>query len=181
MEQFKLFFGHPFYYKNAKDVEKRLSAWNASGTFPVIDSKNAEALADYNSGENLFHKYASKLDWEVLPRNAKFDELPYLVFKDTQVKSSTALQFKEQYGIHADTYIEGKGSKKQDAAAIATIDFIKKFYSLTTGWTEDMQREYERQMKIWELLLENKTSGKRTKDLEIALNETIKNYFYDTL
>ncbi len=151
VEQYKLIFFHPYYYKDAKDVEKRLSAWNAYGTFPVMDEENLNFVT--LTGQELFDNYAKEKQIQTLPRIASNDEFQYLVFADNPVVSKTAFDHKEDYKKFLDKYTKDTSSKKQDAAAIATLDFFKKFYSLSTGWTDLMEKEYSRQMQIWDLLL----------------------------
>jgi hypothetical protein len=148
IEQHKLFFGHPYYYKNVKDIEKRLSAWNAFGSYAIIDPQNLEYLESgqsglsVNSGRDALHTYAQQNNIKVNPNRANIDQISYIVLKDEAVKSTTASKSKS-YGENKDAYTNDKSSAKQDAAAFCTIDFFRKFYSISTGVTPEMMEEFK--------------------------------------
>ena len=171
IDQHKLFFGHPYFYKSAKEVEKRISAWNAFGTTDVIDKQNIayitpngynqrKAYLDYNS--------SSESPREVVANEQDITKINYLVLKDTVVDSITAY-LSESYGALKDAYTN-KG-KRQDAAAFCTMDFFKRFYALSTGITDDMTKEFERQDKIYSLYLQQQAGEDVTEELNKKLNE----------
>ncbi len=60
IEQYKLFNYHPYYYKNAKEVEKRISAPNADGLFPVVDRENLLYTQNSLTTQNVFNNFASQ-------------------------------------------------------------------------------------------------------------------------
>jgi len=181
IEQHKLFFGHPYYYKNVKDIEKRLSAWNAFGSYAIIDKQNLEYLESgqsglsVNSGRDALHTYAQQNNIKVNPNRAKIDQISYIVLKDEAVKSTTASKSKS-YGENKDAYTSDKSSAKQDAAAFCTIDFFRKFYSISTGVTPEMMEEFKRQDDIYKKYLELQTAPDYAEDtireeLEALLNK----------
>lgn len=169
IEQHKLFFGHPYYYKNAKDIEKRLSAWNAFGSYANIDPQNMEYLESgqsglsVNSGRDALHTYAQQNNIKVNPNRAKIDQISYIVLKDEAVKSATASKSKA-YGESKDAYTSDSKSAKQDAAAFCTIDFFRKFYSISTGVTPEMMEEFKRQDDIYKKYLELQTAPDYAED-----------------
>lgn len=160
LEQHKIFYGHPYYYKGPKDIEKRLSAWNAFGTYTMLDSANAAFLQNkVFTQRGSFINYAQENN---IPINEPINDLSkinYIVLKDNPVVSKTALANKEAYGESLNAYInEGdkKGdSKTQDAAAFMTVDLFKRFYALSTGVTPEMEKEIERQNRIYQAILDN--------------------------
>ncbi len=171
IDQHKLFFGHPYFYKNAKEVEKRISAWNAFGSTAVTDKQNIayitpngynqrKAYLDYNS--------SSESPRTVVANEQDITKINYLVLEDTVVDSITAY-LSESYGNLKDAYTN-KG-KRQDAAAFCTMDFFKRFYALSTGITEDMIKEFERQDKIYALYLQQQLGEDVTEELNEKLNE----------
>ena len=181
IEQHKIFFGHPYYYKNPKDIEKRLSAWNAFGSYATIDPQNMEYLESgqsglsVNSGRDALHNYAQQNNIKVNPNRANIDQISYIVLKDEAVKSATASKSKS-YGESKDAYTSDKSSAKQDAAAFCTIDFFRKFYSISTGVTPEMMEEFKRQDDIYKKYLELQTAPDYAEDtireeLEALLNK----------
>ena len=173
IEQYKLFNFHPYYYKNAKDVEKRISAFNAAGNYAVVDKANLDYTENTLTGKVAFEKYAKASQIEVLPREGTNEDITYLVFKDTAVDSTTAKDNKEDYGIHYDSYVNTKADV-QDAASIITLDFFQKFYSMSTGLSLEMKKELDRQNTIWTNMLELKVNSKNQEareNLLKALNE----------
>jgi hypothetical protein len=161
-EQHKLFFNHPFYYKNAKDIEKRLSAWNAYGSYSLLDDSNINALYTLSnkvdSQEQSYKEYAIENNIPVLAGNKDPRKVSYLVFNDNLVFSETA-KTSEAYDFVRDAYVGNKDSKAQDAAAVATLDFFRKFYATSTGITVEMEEEFERQNKIWATYLKLKNTN----------------------
>ena len=179
VEQHKLFFNHPFYYKNEKDVEKRLSAWNAYGSYSLLDDANTNALYNLpnavNAQEKAYQDYAIENNIPIIARAKDPRKVSYLVFNDTLVFSETAKSSKA-YDFVRDAYVGNKDSKTQDAASVATLDFFRKFYATSTGITVEMEQEFERQNKIWStyLKLKNATSFEASvlqKELDNLLNE----------
>jgi hypothetical protein len=115
-EQFKLFFNHPYYYKNAKDIEKRISAWNAFGSYPVIDEQNIRALNLMANKpfaqEDAFLDHARQNDIQVILRNRDAGKINYLVFKDNPVVSETAKNNPNYAGVE-EAYTNDKNSAAQ--------------------------------------------------------------------
>ena len=164
IEQHKIFFNHPYYYKNPKDIEKRLSAWNAFGSYATLDLQNLEYLTSNKSGltmysgRDAFQAYANKTGIKVNPNRANADQISYLVLKDQSVKSFTAAKSKA-YGNSKQAYANNQKAAKQDAAAFCTLDFFRKFYALTkSGLTPEMIEEFKRQDAIYKKHLEIKTA-----------------------
>jgi hypothetical protein len=164
IEQHKIFFNHPYYYKNPKDIEKRLSAWNAFGSYATLDLQNLEYLTSNKSGltmysgRDAFQAYANKTGIKVNPNRANADQISYLVLEDQLVKSVTASKSKV-YGKSKEAYTNNKKAAKQDAAAFCTLDFFRKFYALTkSGLTPEMVDEFKRQDAIYKKHLEIKTA-----------------------
>jgi hypothetical protein len=164
IEQHKIFFNHPYYYKSPKDIEKRLSAWNAFGSYATLDLQNLEYLTSNKSGltmysgRDAFQAYANKTGIKVNPNRANADQISYLVLKDQLVKSVTASKSKV-YGKSKEAYTNNKKAAKQDAAAFCTLDFFRKFYALTkSGLTPEMIEEFKRQDAIYKKHLEIKTA-----------------------
>jgi hypothetical protein len=156
LEQHKLFYGHPYYYKSAKDIEKRLSAWNAFGSYTMLDGANTAFLQNkVFTQRGSFINYAEQNN---IPINEQINDLSkvnYIVLKDNAVKSKTALENKEAYGESFDAYTNDKSTKTQDAAAFMTVDFFKRFYALSTGITPEMDQEIGRQNRIYQAILDN--------------------------
>jgi len=156
LEQHKLFYGHPYYYKSAKDIEKRLSAWNAFGSYTMLDAANTAFLQNrVFTQRNSFIKYAEQNN---IPINEQINDLSkvnYIVLKDNPVISKTALENKEAYGESLDAYTTSDKHKTQDAAAFMTVDFFKRFYALSTGITPEMDQEIDRQNRIYQAILDN--------------------------
>jgi hypothetical protein len=171
VEQHKLFFGHPYYYKSHKEIEKRISAWNAFGSYGVLDKQNIDSILPkgYNQ-RNAYLAYNESLDnpREVMQNIQDPTKINYLVLKDNPVVSMTAY-LSENYGNLKDEYIDN--GKAQDAAAFSTMDFYKRFYSLSTGISEDMAKEFDRQDRIYSLYLQEKAGEDVTEELNKALNE----------
>lgn len=160
LEQHKLFYGHPYYYKSAKDIEKRLSAWNAFGSYTMLDPANTAFLQDkVFTQRGSFINYAEANNIPVNEQINDLSKVNYIVLKDNPVISKTALANKEAYGESLDFYInEGPNkdkSKTQDAAAFMTVDFFKRFYALSTGITPEMDQEIGRQNRIYQAILDN--------------------------
>lgn len=161
VEQHKLFFNHPYYYKNAKDIEKRLSAWNAYGSYTNMDRTTVAALNNVENDpyaqEKAFQQYAieNNLPINVLPKDPT--KLSYLVFNDNAVVSETAQS--PAYDKVRDAYTKDKDSKAQDAASVATMDFFRRFYATSTGITLDMEEEFTRQNNIWSTYLQLKNAN----------------------
>lgn len=160
LEQHKLFYGHPYYYKSAKDIEKRLSAWNAFGSYTMLDPANTAFLQDkVFTQRGSFINYAEANNIPVNEQINDLSKVNYIVLKDNAVKSKTALENKEAYGESLDAYInegsEKDKSKTQDAAAFMTVDFFKRFYALSTGITPEMDQEIGRQNRIYQAILDN--------------------------
>jgi hypothetical protein len=173
IEQYKLFNYHPYYYKNAKEVEKRIPAFNASGTFPVIDQDNLAYTENTLTMQKAFSEFAKQNGVEVLPRKGTGEDITYLVTQDTALDSQTARENKEDYGIHYNSYAEtGKKVDVQDAASVITLDFFRKFYAMSKGLTSEMKKELERQTTIWANLLELKTNPENAEARE-ALNKAL--------
>ena len=181
IEQHKVFFGHPYYYKNAKDIEKRLSMWNAFGSYPTLDLQNLDFLNSSQSGLTMqsqreaYQAYASKEGIKVSPNRANIDQISYLVLEDEPVNSATAKASK-YYGKNKEAYVNNKAAAKQDAAAFSTLDFYRKFYSLSTGITFEMTQEFKRQDNIYKKYLELQTAedyqvAAITEELEAELNK----------
>ena len=170
IEQYKLFNYHPYYYKNAKDVEKRIPSFNANGTFPVIDQDNLDYTNSTLTTQAAFEKFAEQKGIEVLPRKGTQEDITYLVIEDTALDSQTARENKKDYGIHYNSYAETKKKVDvQDAASLITLDFFRKFYALSKGLTNDMKKELDRQSTIWANLLEVKVNPKNTEAREALL------------
>jgi hypothetical protein len=181
VEQHKVFFGHPYYYKNAKDIEKRLSMWNAFGSYSTLDLQNLDFLNSSQSGLTMqsqretYQAYANKEGIKVNPNRANIDQISYLVLEDEPVNSSTAKASK-YYGKNKEAYVNNKDAAKQDAAAFSTLDFYRKFYSLSTGITFEMSQEFKRQDTIYKKYLELQTAedyqvAAITEELEAELNK----------
>lgn len=181
IEQHKVFFGHPYYYKNAKDIEKRLSMWNAFGSYPTLDNQNLDFLNSSESGLTMqsqreaYQAYASKKGIKVNPNRANVDQISYLVLADEPVNSLTAKASKF-YGKNKEAYVNNTDAAKQDAAAFCTLDFYRKFYSLSTGVTFEMLQEFKRQDTIYKKYLELETAedyqvAAITEELEAELNK----------
>jgi len=171
IDQHKLFFGHPYFYKNAKEVEKRISAWNAFGTTAVTDKQNVAYITPngYNQRKAyLDYNNSSEAPREVVANEQDITKINYLVLKDTVVDSITAY-LSESYGNLKDAYTNS--GKRQDAAAFCTMDFFKRFYAMSTGVTEDMIKEFERQDKIYALYLQQQAGEDVTEELNEKLNE----------
>ena len=181
IEQHKLFFNHPYYYKNVKDIEKRLSMWNAFGSYPVIDQQNMDYLLSDRSGLSMyshrdaFHAHADQVGIKVNANRAAVDQISYLVLNDEPIKSATAKASKF-YGKYKDAYTKDLKSEKQNAAAFCTLDFYRKFFALSTGLTLPMRQEFDRQDKIYKKYLELQRADEFnreqiTKELEAELNK----------
>lgn len=181
IEQHKVFFGHPYYYKNAKDIEKRLSMWNAFGSYPTLDNQNLDFLNSSESGLTMqsqreaYQAYASKEGIKVNPNRANVDQISYLVLEDEPVNSVTAKASK-YYGKNKEAYVDNTAAAKQDAAAFCTLDFFRKFYSLSTGITFEMSQEFKRQDNIYKKYLELESAqdyqvAAITEELEAELNK----------
>jgi hypothetical protein len=179
VEQHKLFFNHPFYYKDAKDIEKRLSAWNAYGSYSLLDDANVNALYNLsnavNAQEKSYQEYALENNIPIIARAKDPRKVSYLVFNDNSVFSETAKSSKA-YDSVRDAYVGNKDSKAQDAASVATLDFFRKFYATSTGITVEMEQEFERQNKIWDTYLKLKSASSfetplLQRELDNLLNE----------
>jgi hypothetical protein len=181
VEQHKVFFGHPYYYKNAKDIEKRLSMWNAFGSYPTLDLQNLDFLNSSQSGLTMqsqreaYQAYANKEGIKVNPNRANIDQISYLVLEDEPVNSATAKASK-YYGKNKEAYVNNKAAAKQDAAAFSTLDFYRKFYSVSTGVSFEMAQEFKRQDTIYKKYLELQTAedyqvAAITEELEAELNK----------
>jgi hypothetical protein len=181
IEQHKIFFNHPYYYKNPKDIEKRLSMWNAFGSYAIIDQQNIDYLLSDRSGLSMyshrdaFHAHAGQVGIKINANRAAVDQISYLVLKDEPIKSPTAKASKF-YGKYKDAYTNDPKSEKQNAAAFCTLDFYRKFYSLSTGITLPMKQEFDRQDKIYKKYLELQRADEFTRDqinkeLEEELNK----------
>jgi hypothetical protein len=174
IEQYKLFNFHPFYYKNAKEVEKRISASNATGTYSVIDQDNLDYTKNTLTNQAVFNEYADKEGIEVKPRKGTDADVTYLVFEDQALDSETARNHKEDYGIHYNSYAErSKKADVQDASSVLTLDFFRKFYATAKGLTSNMKKELDRQNTIWTNLLELKRNPRNEvarKNMMDALN-----------
>jgi len=181
IEQHKIFFNHPYYYKNPKDIEKRLSMWNAFGSYAIIDQQNIDYLLSDRSGLSMyshrdaFHAHAGQVGIKINANRAAVDQISYLVLKDEPIKSPTAKASKF-YGKYKDAYTSDPKSEKQNAAAFCTLDFYRKFYSLSTGITLPMKQEFDRQDKIYKKYLELQRADEFTidqisKELEEELNK----------
>jgi hypothetical protein len=181
IEQHKIFFNHPYYYKSPKDIEKRLSMWNAFGSYATIDQQNIDYLLSDKSGLSMyshrdaFHAHAGQVGIKVNANRAAVDQISYLVLKDEPIKSPTAKASKF-YGKYKDAYTSDPESEKQNAAAFCTLDFYRKFYSLSTGITLPMKQEFDRQDKIYKKYLELQRADEFTRDqlskeLEEELNK----------
>jgi len=156
LEQHKLFYGHPYYYKSAKDIEKRLSAWNAFGSYTMLDGANTAFLQDkVFTQRSSFINYAQENNIPVNEQINDLSKVNYIVLKDNAVKSKTALENKEAYGESLDAYTTSDKHKTQDAAAFMTVDFFKRFYALSTGITPEMDQEIGRQNRIYQAILDN--------------------------
>jgi len=161
VEQFKLFFNHPYFYKNAKDIEKRISAWNAFGSYPLLDEQNIRSLEIAENKpyaqEDAYVDYALSNDIKVVKRTKDLTKINYLVFKDNPVVSETAKN-NPNYSKVVDAYTKSKEFSTQDAAAVATMDFYRRAFALSTGLTPAMEKEFTRQNKIWSLYLQLKNA-----------------------
>jgi len=169
VEQFKLFNYHPYYYKNAKDVEKRIAGANATGLYPVLDEQNINFTESRLKGQDAFNSYADKKQIKVLPRNGGPKDFTYLVFKDTPVDSITAKENEKDYresGNYEFYADREKQADVQDAASILTLDFYKKFYSMAKGLPKDVSMEIDRQEKIWDNLLLVKANPKNAEGIQ---------------
>jgi hypothetical protein len=187
IEQHKLFFGHPYYYKADKDIEKRLSAWNAYGNYAVLDEQNIQEISKTGFTQRkafLEHNNAlGENKVEVNPDlNTDLNKISYLVLQDTIVdsetaKNSAAYQTRVPNLATGETvplssyYVNNTDAKKQDAAAFATLDFYANFYSMSTGVTLDMKKEFDRQNRIYGLYLQSQRGENVQAELEKALNE----------
>jgi hypothetical protein len=159
IEQYKLFNFHPFYYKNAKEVEKRISASNATGTYSVIDQDNLDYTKSTLTNQAVFNEYADRENIETKPRKGTDQDVTYLVFEDQALDSQTARKNKEDYGIHYNSYAErSKKADVQDASSVLTLDFFRKFYATSKGLTANMRKELDRQNTIWTNLLKIKSN-----------------------
>ena len=161
VEQFKLFFNHPYFYKNPKDIEKRISAWNAFGSYPLLDEQNIRSLEIAENKpyaqEDAYVDYALSNDIKVVKRTKDLTKINYLVFKDNPVVSETAKN-NPNYSKVVDAYTKSKDFSTQDAAAVATMDFYRRAFALSTGLTPAMEKEFTRQNKIWSLYLQLKNA-----------------------
>ena len=156
LEQHKLFYGHPYYYKNAKDIEKRLSAWNAFGSYTMLDPANTAFLQNkVFTQRGSFIKYAEQNNILINEQKNDLSKVNYIVLKDRPVVSKTAFENKEAYGESLDAYTNDDKTKTQDAAAFMTVDFFKRFYALSTGITPEMDQEIGRQNRIYQAILDN--------------------------
>jgi hypothetical protein len=183
VEQHKLFYGHPYYYKNDKEIEKRISAWNAYGSYAVIDQQNLESVKDAYTQRDAFLHHNSKSNAPVdvaTGMSRDLSKISYIVLKDTAVSSDTANN-SDAYNKVAGTkngkkvtlkqYYNDKDSKRHDAAAFCTMDFYKRFYKLSTGVSEAMRKEFDRQDRIYALLLQKQSGVDNQEELDKVLNE----------
>jgi len=181
VEQFKLFNYHPYYYKNAADVAKRISGANATGNYPVVDKENVDFVNSSLklNGFESFKKYAEHENITILPREGDnpTTEFTYIVFKDTPVDSKTAKENREDYGNNGQYYINEERESPadtQDAASILTLDTFKKFFSMEGKLDKSLSLEIQRQEKIWTNLIETKINpdnAEARQNLLDALNE----------
>lgn len=172
VEQSKLFYYHPYYYKTVKNEEKRITGTNATGTYAVLDEANLNFIAPKLVMQSAFEIYAAEKSIKVEPRQGSPKDFTYLVFEDQKVDSLTARENKKSYGERYKDYTNTKADK-QDAASIVTLDFYKKFYSLAKGLPKEVKDEIERQEGIWTNLLRLKLNSEDTvarEKLEALLN-----------
>jgi hypothetical protein len=184
VEQFKLFYGHPYFYKNDKEIEKRISSWNAYGSYPLVDKQNLDSIHDGYAQRDIFlaSNNTSQEPVDVSQNlNRDMSKISYIVLNDTPVNSATALRSdsynrvagkKKGKEVTLKEYYTDKESKRQDAACFATMDFYKRFYKLSTGVTEAMRKEFDRQDRIYSLYLatQKNVSGAQ-EELNKVLNE----------
>jgi hypothetical protein len=183
VEQHKLFYGHPYYYKNDKEIEKRISAWNAYGSYAVIDQQNLESVKDAYTQRDAFLHHNSKSNAPVdvaTGMSRDLSKISYIVLKDTAVSSDTANNSdaynkvggtKNGKKVTLKQYYNDKDSKRHDAAAFCTMDFYKRFYKLSTGVSEAMRKEFDRQDRIYALLLQKQSGVDNQEELDKVLNE----------
>ena len=183
VEQHKLFYGHPYYYKNDKEIEKRISAWNAYGSYAVIDQQNLESIKDAYTQRDAFLHHNSKSNAPVdvaTGMSRDLSKISYIVLKDTAVSSDTANNSdaynkvggtKNGKKVTLKQYYNDKDSKRHDAAAFCTMDFYKRFYKLSTGVSEAMRKEFDRQDRIYSLLLQKQSGVDNQEELDKVLNE----------
>lgn len=183
VEQHKLFYGHPYYYKTDKEIEKRISAWNAYGSYAVIDKQNLESVKDAYTQRDAFLHHNSKSNAPVdvaTGMSRDLSKISYIVLKDTAVSSDTANNsdaYKKVGGtkkgkkVTLRQYYNDKDSKRHDAAAFCTMDFYKRFYKLSTGVNEAMRKEFDRQDRIYALLLQKQSGVDNQEELDKVLNE----------
>ncbi len=154
IEQFKMFYGHPNNYASFGNVQKRLSAFSATGTFPQIDNPS---LIDFilKNNTNALQKAFNP----TVPADAeRVKTIKYAVVNDLPSEWKEAPLFKESYN--------DKNSKATDAATLVTLDFYRRFYQLTTPWTDLDEKEYNRQARILDAYVKQ-----NLEDLKAALNE----------
>jgi hypothetical protein len=162
IDQFNMIYGDPRNYKNGSDIYKRLSAYSATGKFPVLNESDMERLN--KDGRTLENLYAT--DGVTRKFTSKFN---IVQFADVAVNLSEDYLSKdmpEDLQKAWSDYIKKEGEKdkgeRTDASGAVTLDFYRALNILIGTWSPNQEQAFLDQVEFVKAKMElEKTESAR--------------------
>ena len=162
IDQFNMIYGDPRNYKNGSDIYKRLSAYSATGKFPVLNesdmlrlNKDGRALENLYATDGVTRKFTSKFN--------------IVQFADVAVNLSEDYLSKdmpEDLQKAWSDYIKKEGEKdkgeRTDASGAVTLDFYRALNVLIGTWSPNQEQAFLDQVEFVKAKMElEKTEAAR--------------------
>ena len=162
IDQFNMIYGDPRNYKNGSDIYKRLSAYSATGKFPVLNesdmlrlNKDGRALENLYATDGITRKFTSKFN--------------IVQFADVAVNLSEDYLSKdmpEDLQKAWSDYIKKEGEKdkgeRTDASGAVTLDFYRALNILIGTWSPNQEQAFLDQVEFVKAKMElEKTESAR--------------------
>ena len=148
IDQFNMIYGDPRNYKNGSDIYKRLSAYSATGKFPVLNQSDMDrlniagrVLENLYAKDGVTRKFTSKFNI------VQFADVPVNLSEDYLAKDMS----EDLQKAWAD-YIKKEGEKdkgeRTDASGAVTLDFYRALNILIGTWSPDQEQAYLDQVEF---------------------------------
>ena len=156
IEHTKIISFDPRFYKNAKNVIKRLSAWSATGNIFVVDEQTNNYID--NKGNAIKDAVAKKLEIQI-PKIFSDGKIRSVIFKDNEYSASVLFEnYKKKFLItgkytseQINTVLKAYNSVNEaDGQGYVTLDLLRqsKYRAGSSHWTKEHEAAYQKEAKF---------------------------------
>jgi hypothetical protein len=156
IEHTKIISFDPRFYKNAKNVIKRLSAWSATGNIFVVDEQTNNYID--NKGNAIKDAVAKKLGIQI-PKIFSDGKIRSVIFKDNEYSASVLFEnYKKKFLVtgkytseQINTVLKAYNSVNEaDGQGYVTLDLLRqsKYRAGSSHWTKEHEAAYQKEAKF---------------------------------